>query len=277
MTANGRPCTVITIPAVPLTSAGCSSAPGSAPSSACLATAAAPWITFGCGRAACRHSRSGARRRDRAARQGCRNHRHGLPGRRRRPPARCRARSGSGAGICAPLTRRLALLASCRVASGDRPTMGAISSKGSWNMSCSTNASRSAGARVSSTTRRARPTESASSASSSGWRAPLRADEGIGEVAIERLLASGAARSQDVQTDAGDDGGQPAAKVLNLVGTCPTDPKPGVLDGVVRLRQRTEHPVGDRPQMRPVFLEAICQPLVFVHRSHPPVAACHSK
>jgi hypothetical protein len=46
--------------------------------------------------------------------------------------------------------------------------MGAISSKGRANMSCSTKARRSAGASVSSTTRSARPTESASSASCSG-------------------------------------------------------------------------------------------------------------
>ena len=46
--------------------------------------------------------------------------------------------------------------------------MGAISSKGTPNMSCSTNASRSAGFKVSSTTSNARPTESASSASRSG-------------------------------------------------------------------------------------------------------------
>ena len=94
---------------------------------------------------------------------------------------------------------------------------------------------------------------------------------------LERLLASGAARTQDVQTDASNDGGQPAAEVFNLVGTCPTDPEPSVLDGVVRLRQRTEHPVGHRSQMGSVLLEAIRQPLVFVHRSHPPVTTCHSK
>ena len=44
----------------------------------------------------------------------------------------------------------------------------AISSKGTANMSCSTNASRSAGASVSSTTSRASPTESARTACCSG-------------------------------------------------------------------------------------------------------------
>jgi hypothetical protein len=46
--------------------------------------------------------------------------------------------------------------------------MGAISSKGTANRSWSTNASRSAGVRVSRTTSRASPTESASSARCSG-------------------------------------------------------------------------------------------------------------
>ena len=73
--------------------------------------------------------------------------------------------------------------------SGERPTMGAISSKGTSNMSCSTNASRSAGASVSSTTSSARPTESASSASCSGSIPSSRLDDRVGHVRAERLLA----------------------------------------------------------------------------------------
>src|SRR5215207_7628051 len=81
--------------------------------------------------------------------------------------SRWRVRSASGT-MSAPCTRRRARLASCLAALGERPTMGAISSKGTEYMSCSTKASRSAGAKVSSTTTSARPTESASSASCSG-------------------------------------------------------------------------------------------------------------
>ena len=44
-----------------------------------------------------------------------------------------------------PCTRRRARLASWRAAVGERPTIGAISSNGMANMSCSTKASRSAG------------------------------------------------------------------------------------------------------------------------------------
>ena len=83
---------------------------------------------------------------------------------------------GIGAGA-APCTRRRARLASCRAAVGERPTIGAISSKGTANMSCSTKASRSAGASVSSTTSSARPTESASSASCSGSVPSPRPDD----------------------------------------------------------------------------------------------------
>jgi hypothetical protein len=50
----------------------------------------------------------------------------------------------------------------------------AISSKDTANMSCSTNAMRSAGVRRSSTTSSARPTESASRTSCSGSLAPWR-------------------------------------------------------------------------------------------------------
>ena len=40
----------------------------------------------------------------------------------------------------------------------------------------------------------------------------------------------------------------------------------GVLDGVVGLGGRAQHPVGHRPQMRPVLLEPLGQPVVVVHR-----------
>ena len=46
---------------------------------------------------------------------------------------------GLPAGV-APRTRRRARLASCRAAAEVRPTIGAISSNGTANMSCSTNA-----------------------------------------------------------------------------------------------------------------------------------------
>ena len=66
------------------------------------------------------------------------------------------------------MTRRRPRLASCLAAAGVRPTTGAISLNGTSNVSCRTNASLSSGVSVSSTTSRARPTESASSSYAGG-------------------------------------------------------------------------------------------------------------
>jgi hypothetical protein len=141
-------------------------------------------------------------------------------------------------------------------------------------MSCSTNASRSAGASVSSTTSNARPTDSASSASL-GVDPVLAAHDRLGHVRAQGLLASRLARAQDVQAHPRDDGCQPSPKVLDAARVRAAEPEPGFPDGVVRLAQRAEHPVGDRPQVGPVGLESLRQPFVFVHRPHSLVAFRH--
>src|SRR5260221_65351 len=76
--------------------------------------------------------------------------------------------SGTSAEAVAPRSLRRARLASWRVASVERWTTGPIWSNGSPNVSCRTNARRSAGLRVSRTMSIASPTESASRASCSG-------------------------------------------------------------------------------------------------------------
>ena len=55
-------------------------------------------------------------------------------------------------------------------------------------------------------------------------------------------------------------------EVLDVTGPGPPEAQPGVLDGVVGLGQRAEHPVGHRPQVGPVLLESVGQPLALVHR-----------
>ena len=80
---------------------------------------------------------------------------------------RWRTRSVAGSGVL-PRTRRRARAASWAAVFSDRPTIGAISANGRSNMSCSTNASRSAGDSLCRMTSNAAPTESASSASCSG-------------------------------------------------------------------------------------------------------------
>ena len=86
------------------------------------------------------------------------------------------SRSGCGAAC----TRRRARLASWRAESGLRSTTRAISSNGTAKTSCRTNARRSAGLRLSSTTSRARPIESASSACCSGPPSPGSPTSGSG-------------------------------------------------------------------------------------------------
>ena len=127
--------------------------------------------------------------------------------------SRCVSRSASGT-VFSPVLRRWARLASCRVASGERSTIGAISSKGIAKMSCRTNARRSGGDSVSSTTSNARPTESASRASCSGFVSSGRSTIGCGQANAQRLLAPHVARAQHVQRDARDDGRQPAAEIV---------------------------------------------------------------
>ncbi len=51
-------------------------------------------------------------------------------------------------------------------------------------------------------------------------------------------------------------------------------PQPRLLDGVVGLAQRAEHPVGHRPQPGPLLLESLCQGVAFVHRSRSSAAWC---
>ena len=45
-----------------------------------------------------------------------------------------------------------------------------------------------------------------------------------------------------------------------LLGVGAAEPQPGLLDGVVGLAQRAEHPVGDRPQVGAVLVESLGQP-----------------
>jgi hypothetical protein len=94
----------------------------------------------------------------------------------------------------------------------------------------------------------------------------MRRLHGIGPVAADRFLAP--ARPEHVEGDPGDDGGQPAAKVLHLTGIRTAQPHPGVLDRVVCVARRAEQPVRHGPQMRAVLLERHGQPVTVAHRSH---------
>jgi hypothetical protein len=87
----------------------------------------------------------------------------------------------------------------------------------------------------------------------------------FGQVGIGRRLGPGAPRLEHVQADAGDDGGEPAAEVLDGARVRAAEAQPGLLDGVVGVVGRAEDAVRDRPQAGPVLLEALGEPLALPH------------
>ena len=93
----------------------------------------------------------------------------------------------------------------------------------------------------------------------------LRAHDRIGDVGFERRLAPGLPRSEHVQGDPSDDSRQPGTQVVDVARVRAAQPDPRLLDGVVGLGQRAEHPVGDAPQVRAVRLEALGEPVLVVH------------
>ena len=96
-------------------------------------------------------------------------------------------------------------------------------------------------------------------------------DDRLRKVDAHRVLTAGLARAQHVEAEAGDDGGQPAAEVVDVARIGSAEPQPGILDGVVGLGHRAEHSVGHRPQVGSVGLEALGQPIGVTHRSRPSV------
>jgi hypothetical protein len=80
-------------------------------------------------------------------------------------------------------------------------------------------------------------------------------------VAFGQCLPSRAG-PQHVERDAGHDRRQPAAQVVDAVARCAGQPDPRLLHRVVSLTRRAEHPVGDGPQVGPVGVELLGQPLV---------------
>jgi hypothetical protein len=145
MTENGcPPGRHETIPAVPFTSTGCTDSARRENMRACWATVRAPWISFSPpGMWSDLSTTSGSSTAKSPSKSPTR-----AAARKASTAFLCCVRSTSGIGPD-PLTFRRARLASCLAATGEHPTMEAISSNGTANMSCSTNPSRSWGAKVS--------------------------------------------------------------------------------------------------------------------------------
>jgi hypothetical protein len=86
---------------------------------------------------------------------------------------------------------------------------------------------------------------------------------------FERVFAAGFARAQHVEADAGGDGGEPAAEVVDVVGFCTAQAQPAFLDRVVGLTERTEHAISHAAQARAVLLEVFGEPVALSHWSLP--------
>jgi len=63
--------------------------------------------------------------------------------------------------------------------------------------------------------------------------------------------------AQHVQADPCHHRGQPAAEVAHRAGVGAAEPQPRLLDGVVGLVARPQHPQRDRPEVLPMGLEAL--------------------
>lgn len=92
-------------------------------------------------------------------------------------------------------------------------------------------------------------------------------DHGIGDVRVQGILPARRSRAQHVQTHPRHDRRQPSAQVVDTTDIAAAESDPGFLDGVLRLADRPEHPIGDRPHVRSVRFELVGWPLRCGHRS----------
>ena len=83
------------------------------------------------------------------------------------------------------------------------------------------------------------------------------------------VLASRPARPEHVQADPADDHREPATKVIGASRVAAIEPDPCLLDGIVGLADRAEHPVGDAAQVRTLVLELLGQPVASVQSVTP--------
>ena len=221
-----------------------------------------------------RCGRRAARRRDRARRRARRSRRRGRRrGRRRRPRAGGRARP-RGAGR-APCTRRRAAARQL-----PRRLRGALEDRRDVVEGHGEHVVQHEG----------QPLGGAQRVEHDEHREPDRVGEqrlllGVGRVRAAAAGSGASASSGSSRRDvrvrsmsrrhAGDDRRQPAAEVVDGARVGAAEPQPRLLDGVVGLARRAEHPVGHRAQVGPVLLESLRQPVVRVHGSHHLVARRH--
>lgn len=93
-------------------------------------------------------------------------------------------------------------------------------------------------------------------------------DDGAEFDPVERLFKARLARSQHVETDPADGGGQPAPQIGNLSRFHLGKAQPGFLDRVLCIAQRTEYPAGHRTHMGAIDLELLQRKFFRFHPSH---------
>jgi hypothetical protein len=88
-----------------------------------------------------------------------------------------------------------------------------------------------------------------------------RADDRIRHVHVQGILPARRSRSQHVQAHARHDRRQPSPQVVDTTDIRAAQSDPGFLDGVLRLADRSEHAIRDRPHVRSVLFELLGEPL----------------
>ncbi len=88
----------------------------------------------------------------------------------------------------------------------------------------------------------------------------------IRKLRAEGVLRTGATRPQPIQAHARRDRGQPPAEVVDAGRIDPVESEPRLLHGILRIGAGAEHPIGHRPQPRPVCLELRRDPIDLIHR-----------
>ena len=102
-----------------------------------------------------------------------------------------------------------------------------------------------------------------------------RADDRIRHVHVQGILPARRSRSQHVQAHARHDRRQPSPQVVDTTDIRAAQSDPGFLDGVLRLADRSEHAIRDRPHVRSVLFELLGELLRCGHQSHSSSAVRH--
>ncbi len=89
-----------------------------------------------------------------------------------------------------------------------------------------------------------------------GVEAALGVDHRVGQADVQGLFAAPGAGAEQVQADAGGDGGEPAGEVRDVVGVGAFGAEPGLLERIVGFAEGAEHAVGEGAQARALRFEA---------------------